>query len=314
MGDWLTTTSRALLTAATGLGKTNFALALALHMAAGNDFLHWRAHRPCRVLYIDGEMSRRLLRQRIADAVTRSGEQPAGFHALSHEDIEGFAPLNSPAGQAYIEKIIDKIGGADFIILDSVMCLTAGDMKDAEAWAQVIPWVRSLTKRNIGQLWIYHTGHDMSRGYGDKTKEWQLDTVLHMEGVDNAETDVSFSLEFRKARERTPATRADFQTTRIALIGDEWKSEATASARKGHVSPLGQKFLLALQNALAEDGKPRNGRPCVSIDLWRGECVRMGLIDAGNPPNARSLFSKHRRELIGENHVVCDNDFAWLVR
>jgi hypothetical protein len=314
LGSWLTTTSRTLLVAETGLGKTNFGIALAMAVAAGAPFLHWGARRPCRGLYIDGEMSSRLFKERLEDGVARLGEVPAGFFALSHEDIEGFAPLNTPAGQACVEKIIEKIGGVDFIVFDSIMCLVAGDMKDEEPWQQALPWIRSLTKRSIGQLWIHHTGHDATRSYGTKTREWQLDTVMHLNAVEREDTDVSFSLEFKKARERTPATRADFQTTRIALVGDVWKSEATASARKGRVSPLGQKFLLALQNALAEGGKPRNGRPCVSIELWRGECVRMGLIDAGNPPNARSLFSKHRRELIGENHVVCDNDFAWLVR
>jgi hypothetical protein len=316
MGDWLSTTSRVLLVGATGLGKTNFGLALVMYIAAGANFLHWRGRRPGRVLYIDGEMPRRLFKQRIADAVERLGERPAGFHALSHEDIEGFAPLNTPAGQVCIDRLIEQIGGVDFVVFDAIMCLTVGDMKDGEPWAQTMPWVRSLTKRNIGQLWLHHTGHDTSRGYGDKTKEWQLDTVLHMEAVENAETDVSFSLEFRKARERTPATRADFQTTRIALVGDAWRSEATATASKGHVSPLGLKFLSALQNVLAGGSTLRNGRPSTTLDLWRGECARMGLIDlakAEKADSARTLFNKHRRELIAENHVVCDNEFVWLV-
>ena len=39
-------------------------------------------------------------------------------------------------------------------------------MVDEEAWAQALPWVKSLTKRGIGQLWVHHTGHDESKGYG----------------------------------------------------------------------------------------------------------------------------------------------------
>ena len=58
MGDWLTTTSRVLLTAATGLGKSNLGIALGMRVAAGAGFLHWLG-RKARVLYIDGEMSRR---------------------------------------------------------------------------------------------------------------------------------------------------------------------------------------------------------------------------------------------------------------
>jgi hypothetical protein len=50
MGEFLTTTSRIVLNADTGIGKTSFAQALSGHAAAAIDFLHWRAHRPARVL------------------------------------------------------------------------------------------------------------------------------------------------------------------------------------------------------------------------------------------------------------------------
>ena len=98
LGSWLTTTSRVLLSAPTGLGKTNFLMALFAHVAAGKDFLRWRGIRPARVLDVDGEMSRQLLKTRAIDVARRLGCNPEGFHLLSHEDVEGFAPLNTPEG------------------------------------------------------------------------------------------------------------------------------------------------------------------------------------------------------------------------
>ena len=314
LGSWLTTTSRVLLVGPTGLGKTNLLIALGMAASGGAKFLHWPGRRPARVLYVDGEMSRRLLKQRLTDATDRFGSSPIGFHALSHEDIDGFAPINTADGQRCINAVVERIGGLDLVIFDSVMCLVAGEMKDEEAWRQTMPYVRGLTRRKVGQIWAHHTGHDESRSYGTKTREWQLDTVLHMEGIERDEIDVSFSLEFRKARERTPATRADFQTARIALVGDQWESDLSVTARRGRVSPLGRKFLTALQNIIASGGEVRNGRSGTSLEAWRAECVRMGLIEAENTPSARSQFSKYRRELIGENHAVCDDDFAWLAR
>jgi hypothetical protein len=99
LGDLMTTTSRVLLFAETGIGKTMF-VAAALRMAAGRGWLRWKGRRPLRVLYVDGEMSQRLLKQRLVDEVKRSGLCPDTLHILSHDDIPDFQPLNTPAGQS----------------------------------------------------------------------------------------------------------------------------------------------------------------------------------------------------------------------
>src|SRR5262245_1059306 len=71
LGHVFHTATRILLAAKTGLGKTNLGLALGMRIAAGVDFLHWKGVRPARVLYIDGEMSRRLLKERLLDEERR---------------------------------------------------------------------------------------------------------------------------------------------------------------------------------------------------------------------------------------------------
>jgi AAA domain-containing protein len=64
LGDLLTTTSRVLIVGPTGLGKTMFGLAVAMVLVTNKAFLHWKAGRKCRVLYVDGEMSARLMKRR----------------------------------------------------------------------------------------------------------------------------------------------------------------------------------------------------------------------------------------------------------
>ena len=317
MGHWLTTTTRALMTAATGLGKTNFGLALGMRCAAGLDFLHWQARRPCRVLYIDGEMSRRLLKLRVLDEEIRTGATPEHFFALSHEDLK-LSPLNTPEGQAWLKAFIKKIGGLDLIVFDNIMCLTLGDQKDPAVWQNTLPLGLALTKANIGQIWIHHTGHDESRSYGDKSREWQMDTVAHLDAVQRDDTDVSFALSFKKARERTPATRFDFQDVKIALVNDQWEQETTeAHRRPGKIAPLTEKALEALHNVLAGDQAITmlpGSRRAVHRDHWTAECDAQSLIDlAGKPHSARTLFNKFRRELVAANRIATEGDMSWLI-
>lgn len=310
LGTWLTTTSRVQLTAPTGLGKTMFGLALSFMLAAGLPFLRWNGRRPCAVLYIDGEMSGRLLRRRVAEEVERSGVVPAGLYPLSHEDIEGFEPLSTKMGRAQIEAVIARIGKLDLIVFDNVMSLIGGDMRDEESWRQTLPWIKSLTKRSIGQVWVHHTGHDETHAYGTKTREWQMDTTIMLERVERADTDVSFTLRFTKARERTPENRVEFADITIALVDNVW-TYSGPNTRKRALPPGAQKFFEAFLNCPTV---MHGGRPCVPRDAWQAECGRIGLLDlAGKPDAARALFSRHRRELVECNVIACDFEFAWKI-
>lgn len=315
LGHWLTTTSRVLLNAPTGIGKSMFLVALLMASTAAAPFLHWKARRPSKALFIDGEMSRRLFKERLGDEVKRSGLRPQGFYALSHEDIPGFQPLNTPAGQNQVEEIIKRIGGVDFIGFDNVMCLVQGDHKDEEGWRQTLPFVRSLTSRSIGQAWVHHTGHDTSHGYGTKTREWEMDTVALFEEVKRPDTDVSFKMTFTKARERRPETRADFAEVKVALVNDEWTWEKPdGNDRKGKVCPKARKFYDALVNATIGSEAPKMfGCPTASLNQWSEECFRKGVLERDKEHSARTLFAKHKLELIAANWIAANETAAWTL-
>jgi len=231
LGSVVSTTNRMLISAETGIGKTNLAIAIGLRIAAGDRFLHWDGSgKPRKVLYLDGEMSRRLLRLRLRSEAQRLGSTPATFFALCAEDIDDFKPLNTQEGRSYLKDVIKKLGGVDLVIFDNIMSLISGSMIDEIPWAEVMPFVRSLTRRNTGQIWIHHTGHNEMRSYGTKTREWQMDTVAILEQVKRPGTDVSFKMSFGKARERAPSNRCDFQDVEIALVDDAWVYTTEPSA------------------------------------------------------------------------------------
>src|SRR3954463_9574688 len=47
-----------------GVGKTRLGMGMAYAVACGGEFLRWKAHKPRRVLYVDGEMPAELMQER----------------------------------------------------------------------------------------------------------------------------------------------------------------------------------------------------------------------------------------------------------
>lgn len=291
LGEIITNTTRMFIGGATGIGKTHIGLGMAGGMATGTGFLHWKASRPSRVLYIDGEMARDLMQERIIDLMRRM-DVPSipGLFVLCREDCEEMAkrfagigemqPLNTPEGQEFIRLLV-KLVKPDVIIFDNRMSLLSGDMKEEQPWTETMGMVKDLTRQRIAQVWFDHTGHDSTRIYGTKTKEWQFDSVVMLKKEDGDEDnppDVCVSLEFTKARRRKPSNRADFDPVTVSLADDGWTVEGASKnepAAPKPPSPKALAFHRALLDAIIAHGT--NGT-CTLKD-WRAECCRTGVLD-----------------------------------
>jgi hypothetical protein len=234
IGEIQSTTSRTMLYAPTGLGKTNFSMAMAMHLAAGRDFLRWRIPAPRTVLYIDGEMPDVLAKERLVDAAKRLGAEPDRFFYFNTVDFPDMPPLNAEVdgaypGQQFVEDkiafFIQNVTGRpiDLIVFDNIQALTLGNLRETDTWSVVRPWTQRLSARHIGQIWVHHTGSNEAKAYGDSTVQWQLDTVLRLERVKNERTDISFNLDFSgKCRLRTPRNRADYTDALVTLVDEKW--------------------------------------------------------------------------------------------
>jgi hypothetical protein len=217
--------------------------------------------------------------------------------------------------------MIGQIGGADVIIFDNIQSLLVGSHREDETWAPMLPWIRDLTRGKVGQLWLHHTGLASDRGYGDKTREWQFDTVAIMKVPETPAPGrlVEFRLEFAKARERTLNNRADFEPVEIWLDENNmWQSSVSPAKQAKQAkppSPQARKFYEALVNALASDMRRFQGPasyPSVTKNQWKEQCYQSGLIDPEEADNRqRSLMSKYRRELIAAGLVACNGDVVW---
>jgi hypothetical protein len=87
------------------------------------------------------------------------------------------------------------------------MCLLVGPMSDEATWAPMKPLVCELSTKRIAQIWFNHA-NDLGKSFGDKTREWEMDTVAKLSKVEGGET--AIRLEFIKARLRTPNTAGQF--------------------------------------------------------------------------------------------------------
>jgi AAA domain len=327
MGNVFSTTNKSMLIAPTGLGKTMLAVAIAMRISLGLPFLHWPAGRPGNVLYYDGEMPRVLFKDRIASEAMRIGKEPINFHAASHEDLRphNFHPLNDDKGrgQKTFARIVEDIGGIDFAVLDNYMSLLSGSMKEEDSWAEILPWVLALSAQKIGQLWVHHTGLDTSRGYGTKTKEWQLDNVMILEEIKRLDTPVSFKLSFSKARNRRPDTPSlgpgnieQFSDRHIFLVNDVWRQlELGPTSDKLQPKAEAEVLLRALVKALSgPDVIQIDGKPAVTVSTWIKAAQELGMLPmSGHQAANERKLGKHRAELVACRIIQCKDELTWLI-
>ncbi len=315
LGSIFTTTTRAMLSAKTGLGKTHLGFAFGFAIGAAVSFCHWKGHRKARVLIVDGEMSVELVKERLADVEKRTGCRPSTVYVLCREDASNMPPLDTLEGQHWLDDLIESLGGVDFLILDSVMALTTGDLREEESWKPVIPWMLSLTKRRIGVLWINHTGHDESRSYGTSTREWQLDVVMIAEKVDDPDADIALRLTFTKARQRRPETREDFETVVLRLKDDVWTSERAVPERN---RKQGDYALVLLRRAIEEAGDKMPGEAAnvrgVTLKLWRGYCDTNELSLADNDDSRERAFRRAVQKLRDAGCIRTKAGKVWIIQ
>jgi len=188
-------------------------------------------------------------------------------------------------------------------------------MKEEDDWKPVIPWMKTLTKRRIGVLWINHTGLDKTRGYGTNTREWQMDTVMVAEKVDDPDADIAMKLRFTKARQRRPETREDFADVVLRLKDDTWTSERVTPKRKQKQEDYAIELL---RNAINEHGEMVPGLPAsvrgVSTELWRKYCETFNLSVSDKASSRDRAFDRARKMFLDKKIIKSKLEIVWIIQ
>jgi hypothetical protein len=304
LGDVFCTTSRWLIFGNTGVGKTLFALSMAAAMAAGGRFLDWDGRRVCRVMYLDGELPAETFKERMQLIADEYGADLViyGYNCDVLPDGE-MPPLNTPEGEKWLWREIEIVR-PDVIVLDSIMSLLTGTMGEEESWAPVKLLVRKISSSRIGQLWLHHTGHDTSKGFGTKTREWEMDTVVSLMGEENKPLS-PITMEFKKARLRTPKTAGQFKPVTISrgdngwmIVSDEVKTKSKDEIEIVKSEMLHVYDLLADIVATDETKSPTpgfSGNPVLKVKVseLRDGLRSRGFLETKDDGQLTALARKH---------------------
>lgn len=218
-----------MIAAPRGVGKSFFAMTMALVVSSGASFLGFRADKAYRVLYVDGEMNGRTLQDRfklLSAGLEQDGVslKPENLHIYGCDFQENAAmpDLANPNHWPAIDMAIQQMNGVDLIILDNIFTLyNCPDENAASNWQAFNRW--SIQQRVAGRsvLWIHHTGKDADKGgRGSSAIETLLDASMLLKRPQGytATQGAVISVEYTKNRSRAGDDVAKF-AIRLENIG-----------------------------------------------------------------------------------------------
>lgn len=207
LDPWLQTQGLVMVFAPRGVGKTHFSLGVAFALYTGGGFLKWRAQRPVRVLFLDGEMPASVLQERlraIIEANDLDGEVEAeAFRIVTPDLLDGASPdLSSVDDQVRLQALIDECR-PDVIIADNIssLCRSGRAENDAESWLTVQEWALRMRQQGRCVIFIHHAGKGGSQR-GTSKREDVLDTIIALRHPPDysPEQGARFEVHFEKAR------------------------------------------------------------------------------------------------------------------
>ncbi len=231
---WLRTEETAVIWAASGLGKTWMSLSIALAVAGGGRIGEWTAPKARKVLYIDGEMNLRDLRDRIRDLLN-GGAVEVPDRELAESNLEIIARQAQEIGQGFLDLtnadhqagILEGVRrkAVELVIFDNLTTLSEGleDENDAGQFKPLQGLFMQLKAAKVGAILIHHANKSHKQMRGSTALETTFEVIIGLKRPDvwTAHRGATFDLEFTKFRgERDD--RTDSKTWSL-LKGSGWE-------------------------------------------------------------------------------------------
>jgi putative DNA primase/helicase len=228
LGDWFYEGDLGFIFAFRGVGKTWLALTIAQRISTGGKLGEWQAHKPVKVLYIDGEMPPDMMRSRCKGL--EAGNDNLQF--LNHEILfertgKVLNITNREVQQAITQRCVTT--GVKVLIIDNLStCASGMKENDADAWELVNNWLLDLRRRKIAVVIVHHAGRSGEMRGTSKREDnvfWIIaldDTKKNADDKRGALFVSRFTKPSRNTQEEIPAYEWHFvtdQTTGMVSVG-----------------------------------------------------------------------------------------------
>ncbi|WP_050929474.1 AAA family ATPase [Aestuariivita boseongensis] len=325
---WIDRGTTSVVYGQSNVGKTFFALDLAMHVAACVPW-HGAKVSPATetsgcVVYIASEGGSGLhnrieaIRRQRPDLVEKA-ERRRSFTLL-----QSVLDLCTSTDARELVRALDALPlSIDLVVIDT-LARTMGDgdentTRDMGAFVRSLDKIRTATGAHI--MVIHHSGKDPSKGArGSGSLRAAVDTEIHLERKRNVTM-----AQITKQRDM-PADKVFAYRLRGMEIGPDEDGEPVTSAVVVQTDPVkeGPKLsaqknnaLLALEDALKAKGEVRDGepfprnQPCVPVSVWHEFCDQRRLSNGDSESAQRKAFSVAKKALEEKNIVCISNDWVW---
>jgi AAA domain len=269
---WLREQESCMLYADTGVGKSMFALSVALGVAGGGEFLGWKPDERAdgsgwRVLYIDGEMHVADIQERVRmlmHAVPSGNQERAGrnlrFLARQHQEPDAAFPLiTEAAGMRFVLERIRE-DALDLVILDNFS--TLGDVEDenaASSFNAIQQFLLQLKVQGVATMLVHHAGKS-GDFRGSSKLAATFETIIKLERISQGAEHGAANFRVRWDKVRAGGPKRKVREVAARLIENQfveppaskWDYEAVAIDRLDEIKELLEDGRFRTQREIAD--------------------------------------------------------------
>jgi hypothetical protein len=327
---WIDRGSFSVVYGESNVGKTFFALDLAMHIAAR---VEWYGHKVAGlradnlagpVVYVAGEGGRGInnrieaIRRERSDLTDRIGTD----FLLLTSTIDLCGPSDADALSAACADLHDT---PSLIVIDTLArAMGEGDENTAKDMGAFVKNC-DILRENLGchVMVIHHSGKDSGRGArGSSSLYGAIDTELHLTRADNIVT-VTQSKQRDMLGDKVFSYSLRTVELGIDEDGDPITSAVVEQAEyvKPQVRLVGAASIAmqALSDAIAHHGEQKGGdmfplnRHVVTLERWREYCDRHSLTSGEGDSAKRTAFMRAKAKLQEKELVKIIDEYVWRV-